>query len=477
MSTDFLHGIETTEVDDGTHSITTVKSSVIGLIGTAPDANATTFPLNTPVLLAGSQTKAKKLGDSGTLKDAVSAIFDSVGASVVVIRVEEGDTTAETLSNLIGDSSEKTGVWAFLNSKSDLSVVPRILVAPGYSGIRPTGVTAYDIGAGGSGYTTATVTLSGGGGSGASATATITDGAISAITVASAGYGYTSAPTVTISGDGTGATATATVAATANPVVSSMVSVAKRLRAIVVADGPNTTNEAAVAYRNDWDSARLYVVDPYCLVWDDDSDANVSQPASARVAGAIALRDKEKGFWWSPSNQVLSGVTGVARSVSFGLTDSDSEANYLNENEVATIVYQNGYRLWGNRTTSSDDQWAFLSVRRTADMIYESIESAMLWAMDRPFSAQLLLDIQSTINAYLRSLKTKGALLGGTAWIDPELNTSDQLQQGILYVDFDLEPPAPLEHLIFRAHRNVDYYDDLIETVTSTSTSTSASDD
>lgn len=475
MSTDFLHGIETTEVDDGTHAITTVKSSVIGVIGTAPDANATAFPLNTPVLLAGSQSKANKLGDAGTLKDAVAAIYDSIGATVVVIRVAEGTTTAETLSNLVGDSSAKTGVWAFLDAKSELSVVPRILVAPGYTGLRPTGVLSYDVTDGGEDYTKATVTVSGGGGTGATAAAVVTDGAVSSIIVDVAGFGYTATPAVTIEGDGTGAAATASVGACANPVVSALLSVAKRLRAIVVADGPNTTNKAAVAYRNDWDAARLYIVDPYVLVWSDDADANVAQPASARVAGAIALRDKEKGFWWSPSNQVLVGATGVARNVSFGLTDANSEANYLNENEVTTIVYCDGYRLWGNRTTSSDDQWAFLSVRRTADMIYESIEAAMLWAMDRPFSVQLLLDIQGTINAYLRALVTRGALLGGTAWIDPELNTSSQLQQGILTVDFDIEPPAPLEHLIFRAHRNVNYYDDLIETVVAATASDSAS--
>lgn len=475
MSTDFLHGIETTEVDDGTHSITTVKSSVIGLIGTAPDANATTFPLNTPVLLAGSQTKANKLGSSGTLLDAIQDIYDLIGATVVVVRVEEGDTTAETLSNLVGSSTDKTGVWAFLNSKSDLAVTPRILIAPGYTGIRPTGVTAYDVTAGGNGYTAATVEITGGGGTGATATAVITDGAVSSLTIVSAGYGYTSKPTVTITGDGNGATATATVGASANPVVAAMSSIASRLRSIIVPDGPNTTNEAAVAYRNDWDSSRIYIVDPYSLVWSDDADANVSRPASARVAGAIALRDKEKGFWWSPSNQVLTGVTGVARSVSFGLTDTDCEANYLNGNQVATIVYEDGYRLWGNRTTSSDDKWAFLSVRRTCDMIYESVEAAMLWAMDRPFSAQLLLDIEGTINAYLRTMKTKGALLGGTAWIDPELNTATLLQDGQLYVDYDLEPPAPLERLSFRAHRNNGYYDELIDQVTSTTASDSAS--
>lgn len=38
MPAAFLHGIETVEIDDGIRPIETVKSSIIGLIGTAPDS-------------------------------------------------------------------------------------------------------------------------------------------------------------------------------------------------------------------------------------------------------------------------------------------------------------------------------------------------------------------------------------------------------------------------------------------------------
>ena len=35
----FLHGIEIVQIDDGARPIQTVRSSVIGVIGTAPDAD------------------------------------------------------------------------------------------------------------------------------------------------------------------------------------------------------------------------------------------------------------------------------------------------------------------------------------------------------------------------------------------------------------------------------------------------------
>jgi phage tail sheath protein FI len=82
--------------------------------------------------------------------------------------------------------------------------------------------------------------------------------------------------------------------------------------------------------------------------------------------------------------------------------------------------------------------------------------------MDRPFSQQLLLDIRDTVQEYLNSLIVRGALLGGKVWLDPELNTEANLKAGKLFVDFDIEPPAPLEHLSFRAHREGSYYEELI---------------
>ena len=40
MADRFLHGIELIEIEDGGRTVRTVKSSVIGLVGTAPQASA-----------------------------------------------------------------------------------------------------------------------------------------------------------------------------------------------------------------------------------------------------------------------------------------------------------------------------------------------------------------------------------------------------------------------------------------------------
>ena len=240
-------------------------------------------------------------------------------------------------------------------------------------------------------------------------------------------------------------------------VVSEMLAIADRLRAIILADGPNTTDQDAITYRDSFGSPRVYITDPWVKVWDTTYNAEVHQPASPRVAGMISRSDNDRGFWYSPSNTEIYGILGAARHVDFALGDPNSRANYLNENEVATIIHQNGFRLWGNRTCSSDPKWAFLNVRRTADMINESLLQAHLWAVDRNISRTLVSDVLEGVNAYLRHLTAVGAILGGKAWADPELNTPDQVMQGKLYIDFDFSANYPAEHIIFRSHLVEDY--------------------
>ena len=43
----------------------------------------------------------------------------------------------------------------------------------------------------------------------------------------------------------------------------------------------------------------------------------------------------------------------------------------MNENDVATIIRENGFRLWGNHVTNTDAQFQFLSVVRIMDMVNE----------------------------------------------------------------------------------------------------------
>jgi phage tail sheath protein FI len=391
MPDQFLHGVEVIEIDSGPRPIRTVRSAVIGLIGTAPDADEDKFPFHVPILIAGRRSDAAGIGTTGTLPDAINDIFDQAGALIVVVRVpemsEENEETEEgpvilspaeqVHGSVDSDTGQYLGILAFLAAENEVHVTPRVLVAPEFSHLAS--------------------------------------------------------------------------------VTNELLSVAERLRAVVIADGPNTNDSEAIDYRELFGSARLYLIDPWVRTFDGENGVEVTRPVSARVAGLIAKSDAERGFWWSPSNQEIRGLLGTARSVDFALGDINARANILNENEVATIIQKEGFRLWGNRTCSADPKWAFLSVRRTADMINESLLRAHMWAVDRNITKTYIEDVLEGVNAYLRYLQTLGAIINGRAWADAELNTPDQISQGIVYIDFDFTPPYPAEHITFRSHLVDDY--------------------
>ena len=237
----------------------------------------------------------------------------------------------------------------------------------------------------------------------------------------------------------------------ANPVLAELVGIAERLRAVVIADCPDVNETEAINYREAWGSARVYCAYPWVKVYDAATDSNRIDPPSARIAGMIAKSDNERGFWWSPSNTLVNGIVGISKPIDFALGEPNCKANFLNEHEVATFIQESGFRLWGNRTTSADPKWAFLSVRRTADMINDSLLRAHLWAVDRNITKTYVEDVVEGVNAYLRYLKNIGAILGGQCWADPELNSPDQVEQGKVTFDFDFTPPYPAEHITFRS--------------------------
>ncbi|CNG23848.1 phage tail sheath monomer [Yersinia enterocolitica] len=57
---DYHHGIQVIEINDGTHVISTVSTAIVGMVCTTSDADAVTFPLNEPVLITNAQTPSQK---------------------------------------------------------------------------------------------------------------------------------------------------------------------------------------------------------------------------------------------------------------------------------------------------------------------------------------------------------------------------------------------------------------------------------
>ncbi|MEI2830069.1 phage tail sheath family protein [Pseudomonas mosselii] len=231
---------------------------------------------------------------------------------------------------------------------------------------------------------------------------------------------------------------------------TALVALADKLRGIAILDGPNTTDEAAVAYAGEFGAKRAFLVDPGVRFWDTDASAMVDAPSSAWVAGLFAWTDSEYGFWASPSNKEFVGITGTSRPIEFLDGDETCRANLLNNANIATIIRDDGYRLWGNRTLSSDPKWAFVTRVRTMDIVMDAILYGHKWAVDRSITATYVKDVTEGLQAFMRDLKNQGAIINFEVFADPELNTASQLEQGKVYWNIRFTDVPPAENPNFR---------------------------
>ncbi|MFB0974554.1 MAG: phage tail sheath protein [Tolumonas sp.] len=389
MATDYHHGVRVIEINEGTRTIRTVSTAVIGIICTADDADVTTFPLNTPVLVTNVNTAIGKAGTNGTLAKTLDAIADQASPVIVVVRVATGETEAQTVSNIIGTTTpdgKYTGMKALLSAQSTLSVKPRILAVPGLDSL---------------------------------------------------------------------------------PVATELVAIAQKLRAFAYVSAYGCeTKEAATTYRDNFGQREIMVIWPDFVSWDTAANANVTAAATARAIGLRAKLDEEVGWHKTLSNVTVNGVSGITKDVYWDLQLPSTDAGYLNENEVTTLIQQSGFRFWGSRTCSDDPLFCFENYTRTAQVLADTIAEAHMWAVDKPITPTLVRDIVEGVNAKFRELKALGYIVDGNAWYNTELNSETTLKSGKLYIDYDYTPVPPLENLLFQQRITDTYLADFASAIT-----------
>lgn len=538
----YFHGVKLEESPDTPSLLRVNRFGISFFNGTAVNADAATFPLNTPTLVT-SPTQANLLGDSW-LKSALETHFGEGGSYAIVNRVAVGANAEETQANLIGDASTQTGIYAALKAKSLLSVAPqviqpRVLVTEGDVGTYiEDGVVSITVTNGGAGYTSApTVAISGSGdaaatavinkhkvvaiaitnagddytsaptiaisappagGVQATATCTVTDGEITAISITNQGSGYVTAPTVTLTGGagsgailtaalggpvtsvivvepgedyastptisfsggaGSGAAAVANLGDVGSPFISALATVCPQIRARAYVDGPNTTNAEAVRFRATINSDRILVLDPKVLK--SVNGTPVQKPMAPVYAGVRSrVVASAEGVSGSVSNKKTRTIDGVARTIRY-----PADTNYLNEQHVNTIINERGgFRTWGSRLATDNLVWAFDSVRATADMINEALEDLYFIYVDRKFTkANLKMMVEDGNNA-LRVFQTNDDILGGKVWLS-DLNTPTLNAGGKVFLSVEFEPVGLMEQIHITTHRNIAYYQLLLDSV------------
>lgn len=373
MANDYHHGVRVLEINGGSRPIRTVSTAVVGMVVTGSDADATQFPLDTPVLLTDIQSALGKAGDKGTLARSLDAIVNQTKPATIVVRVSEGETSDATTTNIIGTTTPDgrfTGMKALLAAQAKIGVKPRILGVPGLD---------------------------------------------------------------------------------TQPVATALVAIAQKLRgfAYLHANGA-TTKEDATTYRKQFSQREAMILWPEFVSWDSSTSAASTIDPTAIALGMRAKIDNDIGWHKTISNIGINGVTGISKDVFWDLQDPDTDAGYLNEQEVTTLINATGYRFWGSRTCSDDPLFAFENYTRTAQVLADTMAEAHMTFVDAGMSPSAVKDILEGINAKFRELTRAGYLLGGEAWFDDSANDPDSLKAGKLSIDYDYTPVPPIENLMLR---------------------------
>ena len=236
-------------------------------------------------------------------------------------------------------------------------------------------------------------------------------------------------------------------------VTTELVVIAKKLRAFPYAAGIGADIAAVSTYRGSFGDRELM------LIW-PNWNSGFAGDAVARAIGLRAAIDQEQGWHKTISNVPVQGVTGVSKDIHFDIQDDATDAGTLNAAQITTLIRSNGFRYWGNRTTSDEPLWAFETSVRTSQVLQDEIAEGVRWAIDKPLTKTLIKDILDTINARFRSLAAEGRIIGAKAWYDPALNSEVNLAAGKLTIDYDFTPCAPLESLTLNQRLTDRYYAD-----------------
>lgn len=459
MAANYLHGVETIELKKGPVPVQVVKSAVIGLVGIAPKGAK-----NTLTLVQSAQDAAQFGSElpGFTIPQALSAIMKQGAATILVVNVF--DDTAD----VVEVSAETKTIT---NGKAKLTYAPiKDLVVTNNAGtttfVKDTDYSIDEFG---------NLTVLNFTSIPEASTIKATYKRLDPTLIANADIiGTTNASDVSTglqlfdkAFNLFGFTARILIApgySSINAIAVELIAKADKYRGHALLDAPaGTTVANAIAGRGPSGAINFYTSSkravlcyPMLKAYDTATDANQDRPYSQFLAGVIAATDLNEGYWVSPSNKEIKGIVGVERTITWAINDANTNANLLNEKGITTIAmgYGTGIRTWGNRSAAFPtftDPSNFICVQRTADILHESLELAMLQFIDRPINNATIDAIKETVNAFMRTLIGRGALVDGNCTYDPAKNPPTELAAGHLTFDLNFMPPTPAERITFES--------------------------
>lgn len=180
----------------------------------------------------------------------------------------------------------------------------------------------------------------------------------------------------------------------------------------------------------------------------------IALPPSGYVAGLYARIDAKRGVWKAPAGTEanLGGAVGLLKET------SDAEQDTLNPLGINVIraFPAAGLVVWGTRTISSDPEWKYVPVRRTAIYLEQSIYNGIQWAVFEPNDEDLWSSLRLNVNAFMMLQFQNGAFQGKSAGeaffvkCDDKTTTQADIDAGIVNILVGFAPLKPAEFVVLK---------------------------
>lgn len=177
-------------------------------------------------------------------------------------------------------------------------------------------------------------------------------------------------------------------------------------------------------------------------------------PPSGYIAGLYARIDASRGVWKAPAGTEasLNGVVGLAAEL--------SDVQHGNLNPMGVDVVRrfpgSGVVVFGARTVTSDPEWRYVPVRRTAILLRVSIYNGIQFAVFEPNDEPLWAQLRLNVGAFMMTLFRQGAFQGATpaqaffVKCDGETTIQADIDAGVVNVLVGFAPLKPAEFVVVR---------------------------
>jgi phage tail sheath protein FI len=189
---------------------------------------------------------------------------------------------------------------------------------------------------------------------------------------------------------------------------------------------------------------------PWLIISDTPSTLTTAVPDGS-IAGIIAARAIQEGAWYSPANQLLNGVLGLAPPL-----PASSRGRFFAAQLNLIEQEPRGFIAASSATLSGDSELTEFTVRRLLILLRRLVLRDGMTFVFESNDSGFQRRVRRQFEDLLRTLYVRGAFAGASqdqafrVVADGSVNTQDDIDNGRFIVELRVAPSRPLAFLTVR---------------------------